>query len=185
MGSPRKGGNSDCLLDRALEGARSGGAVVEKIVLNDLKFRPCQNCGGCDQTGACILRDGMRLIYEKVGECDGIIISSPVFFANVSAQVKMMIDRFQCVWVKKNILEKAAPPKKARKGVLLSVSSAGKPEHFENSRKAVRVFFAAIGVDYYGEIFRSCVEKKGDIKKDKAALDRAFELGAALAGAIV
>src|SRR3989338_242360 len=119
--SPRKGGNSDVLLDEALAGASSAGATVAKIVLNDLTFRPCQECGGCDTTGICVVRDDMGGVYEKFAEADIVILASPIFFGSLSAQLKMMIDRFQCAWVKKYLLKKRVtkPGKRKKKGIFL------------------------------------------------------------------
>ncbi|MDP2913737.1 MAG: flavodoxin family protein [Candidatus Omnitrophota bacterium] len=181
MCSPRKGGNADLLLGRALEGARSKGAGVRKIVLNDLDFMACQECGGCDKTGVCVLKDDMRSVYKEIEGADGVIISSPVFFGTVSAQMKMMIDRFNCLWIKKYVLKEYAHVRKRRKGLFLCVSASDKEEFFENSRKAVRIFFATIGADYSGDVFCGGVEKKAAIKKNKACLNKAFRLGAVLA----
>lgn len=182
MCSPRKGGNADLLLDRALEGAASKGAKVRKIVLNDLDFRPCQECGGCEETGACVLNDDLRPVYKELEGSDGIIIASPVFFGTVTAQLKMMIDRFNCLWIKKYILKKTGRPAgRRRMGLFLCVSAFDKKELFENSRKTVRIFFATIDTDYSGDLYCGGVEEKADIKKDKTCLDKAFRLGASLA----
>ena len=59
-GSPRKGGNSDQLLDKALEGARAAGAETKAVYARDLKMSGCLECGGCDETGECIIRDDMN-----------------------------------------------------------------------------------------------------------------------------
>lgn len=181
MASPRKGGNSDRLLDKALEGARSAGASVEKIVLNDLDFKACQGCGGCGRTGICKRRDDMRPVYKKLEASDAVIIASPVFFGTISAQLKMMIDRFHCIWVKKHILKLPPPRKKKRRGVFLCISASDRKEFFENSRKLVRIFFATLDIEYFGEVFCAGADKAGAIKAHKEALDKAFRLGERLA----
>src|SRR3989338_6879148 len=156
-GSPRRGGNTEILLDEALEGSRSRGAKIEKIVLNDLRFKPCQECGGCDKTGKCIIEDDLEMVYEKVEEADCLIIASPIFFGSLSAQLKMMIDRFQCTWVKKYILKKrwGISGKAKRRGVFLCVSAAKKNEFFENADRIMKIFFRTLDIDYFGHIFRS------------------------------
>ena len=103
-GSPRRGGNSEILLDRALEGARSQGWEAEKIALSQLKFLPCQECAGCAKTGKCVLNDDMQLIYEKLTDSQALILASPIFFGSLAAQVKAMIERYQCRWVAKYLL---------------------------------------------------------------------------------
>ena len=94
-GSPRIGGNTDILLDKALEGAKDKGAVIEKIILNTFKFSPCQECENIKDDGTCIVEDDMQIIYKKIEEADAVILASPIFFGSLSAQTKMMIDRFQ------------------------------------------------------------------------------------------
>src|SRR3989304_7984942 len=92
-GSPRKGGNSDQLLDKALEGAKSAGAEVYRIYARDLKMSGCIECGGCDRTGKCVLEDDMQSVYPLLEEADIIIISSPIFFYGVTAQLKALSAR--------------------------------------------------------------------------------------------
>lgn len=180
-GSPRKGGNTDTLLDRSLEGAKSAGASVEKVILNDLNFKPCQECGGCDETGVCVVKDDMQPLYRKLIEADAVIIASPIFFGSLSAQVKMMIDRLQCLWVSKYILKHAvSPSKKKRKGVFLSVGGAGKKEFFENAKSIIKIFFTTLDIGYYGDLFYGGLDKKREIAEREDALKKAFDLGASL-----
>ena len=111
-GSPRIGGNTDILLDKVLEGAESRGAQTEKVILNRLKFSPCQECENMRDDGTCLVEDDMQPLYKKIGEADAIVLASPIFFGSLSAQTKMMVDRFQCLWRAKYILKKIAPEKK-------------------------------------------------------------------------
>lgn len=177
-GSPRRGGNSDLLLDKALEGAKSAGGAVDKVVLNDLNFRPCQECGGCDETGACVIEDDMKVVYEKLSKSDALIIASPIFFGSVSAQAKMMIDRFQCLWIAKYILKKSDISKKRRRGIFLAVAGSHRKEFFENAKKIISIFFKTLDIEYAGELFAAGVDKKDAIKE--ASLKKAYDLGASL-----
>jgi len=179
LGSPRRGGNSELLLDEAIAGVRSSGARVEKIVLSELKFVPCQNCGGCDKTGICIVKDDMQPIYKKLKSADGIILASPIFFGSISAQAKAMIDRCQSVWVAKYVLKKRT--KKARKGIFLSVSGSGERKFFLAAKKVAKYFFATNDIEYTGDLFAPKADKKGDIKKYPGALKRSYKLGEGLA----
>ncbi|NIR16562.1 MAG: flavodoxin family protein, partial [Desulfobacterales bacterium] len=62
-GSPRKGGNTDQLLDKVLEGAKSGGAETSSVYARDLDMSGCIECGGCDKTGKCVVKDDMQDVY--------------------------------------------------------------------------------------------------------------------------
>lgn len=70
FGSPRKGGNTDILLQEALESASSAGATVSTIRCCDLHIQGCLECGGCDETGACVVDDDMSLMYPKLLDSD-------------------------------------------------------------------------------------------------------------------
>lgn len=174
--SPRYGGNTDVLLDAALAGARSSGASTEKIILNCLDFKPCQECGGCDDTGVCVIPDDMRMVYKKVSNADGIIMASPVFFGSLTAQAKAMIDRFECAWIAKYILKKRFS-RKDRKGVFLCASACNKRKFFNNALSIVKNFFATIDVKFSGSLFCPGVDEEGSVTERKNAINKAFDLG--------
>jgi len=92
-GTPRKGGNSEILLDAALEPFAEAGWEVRRILLSELSVSPCTGCETCVKTGACPINDGMDEIYEAYRKCDAVIISSPVYYRNVPAQLKAVFDR--------------------------------------------------------------------------------------------
>ena len=73
-GSPRKQGNSDLLLQRALDGAQRAGAEVSSLRAADLSLSGCRECGGCDATGTCIVDDEMQKVYPRLAAADRIIL---------------------------------------------------------------------------------------------------------------
>jgi multimeric flavodoxin WrbA len=182
-GSPRKGGNTDTLLDVALEGAAAQGAKIEKVFLEDLDISPCreQEYENINDEGFSVVDDDMRVIYRKIGETDVLIVASPIFFGSLSAQTKTMIDRFQCVWLAKNVFKKKVFSGE-KKGGLICVGGAQRKDFFDNARSIVRNFFATIGVDYAEELFCPGIEKKGGVLEYPEFLDAAHELGRKLSG---
>ncbi|MFC1955812.1 flavodoxin family protein [Chloroflexota bacterium] len=99
-GSPRKGGNSDILLQNLLAGARDGGVATEEIHLCDYQIQPCIGCERCKKDKRCTgLKDGMQLLYPKIWESKGLILVTPVYFYNVTAQMKAFIDRLYCYFI--------------------------------------------------------------------------------------
>jgi len=179
-GSPRIGGNTDILLDKVLEGASVNGASTEKIVLNKLKFSPCQECEDMRDDGECIIKDDMRQLYRKIKDADAVVFASPIFFGSISAQAKKMIDRFQCLWRLKYILNKDTGYKK-KKAAFISVEGSDREDFFENARSIVKNLFATINAEYAGELFCSKVDEKAGILKHAGCLEKAFELGVKLA----
>jgi len=97
VGSPKKNGNVDLLVSQVLKGAMSQGAKMQKIYLNDLHVKPCQSCGVDPHPKYCLFDDDMQLIYNALESNDVIVLGSPVYFDTVSAQVKLVIDRCNCL----------------------------------------------------------------------------------------
>ncbi len=104
-GSPRRGGNTDLLLAEVIRGAASRGAEVKTIILNDLDFIACQHCDACLKQGKCKYQDDMQMIYRELEQADRIVLASPIHFMGVTAQMKVMIDRCQALWVRKYLLK--------------------------------------------------------------------------------
>jgi multimeric flavodoxin WrbA len=100
--SPRAGGNTEILVKEALVGAEDMGSEVELVALSGKAIAPCDSCRSCVKTGECHIKDDMQEIYRKLQEADGIIIGTPVYFLNVSAQAKAFIDRtYALLWTRK------------------------------------------------------------------------------------
>ncbi|MBQ8521338.1 MAG: flavodoxin family protein [Bacteroides sp.] len=99
-GSPRKGGNSDTLCDQFMKGAQEAGHEVEKVFVAGKKIAPCRACYFCkDHEGACVIKDDMAEVLTKMLGADVLVLSSPVYFYSVSAQLKAVIDRTVARWL--------------------------------------------------------------------------------------
>ena len=98
-GSPRKGGNSDILCDEFAKGALDAGNQVEKIFVAEKQIAMCTGCYFCKtHEGTCIFHDDMGDILQKIIDCDVLVLSSPVYFYSISAQLKAVIDRTVARW---------------------------------------------------------------------------------------
>ena len=178
-GSPRKGGNTDQLLDKALEGARSAGAEISTVYVRDLKMCGCIECGGCDKTGKCVVEDDMQTVYPLLEEADVIFLASPIFFYSVTAQVKALIDRAQANWSKQS-LEQSPDEKKMFKrgrGYLITVGATRGKNLFEGAQLVARYFFDALSMRYDGGIFFRSLEKRTAVRDNPDTLQEAFNLG--------
>lgn len=91
--SPRKNGNSDVLCEQFAKGAKESGHSVEKLDLREMNLSPCRACYACMKEHICAIRDDMAGIFAKMQAADVIVLSSPVYFYSVSAQMKTLIDR--------------------------------------------------------------------------------------------
>ena len=180
LGSPRVAGNTDLLLDEALNGAKNQGAEVEKIVVDNLKISPCKEYYGCLKDGNCVIRDDMDVVYPKLLDADTIIVASPMFFYGLTSQLKALIDRCQALYVRRYVLNKNLA-NATRKGALIAVGATTGEKLFDGTILTVKYFFDAIGVRYVDELLVRGVDMKGEIKEHPPALRDAFELGKRLA----
>jgi multimeric flavodoxin WrbA len=181
-GSPRRDGNTQILLDKALEGAASGGAEIERIDLDRLTFGPCreEEYYAVDDRGFSVIEDDMHQVYREVEACDALILASPIFFGGLSAQMKAMIDRFQCVWVSKFMLNRRMFIRR-KAGAFISVEASNREDFFQNAKAIIRNFFALINVRYTGELFCPGMEEKGAVLASPEKIERAVTLGVNLA----
>ena len=97
LGSPRKNGNSTILARKLCDTLEQAGAEIKHYELNKMNYRGCQACEVCQkQKKNCILRDDLAEVFETVQDSDMVIFASPVYFGDVSAQLKGYIDRSRC-----------------------------------------------------------------------------------------
>jgi multimeric flavodoxin WrbA len=94
VGSPRRNGNTEVLVDEVLKGAEEAGAQVEKVILNELDIKPCQACNSCYKTGKCIHDDDMTELFIKMEKADAWVLGTPVYWFGPTAQFKLFLDRW-------------------------------------------------------------------------------------------
>jgi len=183
IGSPKKNGNVDLLVSQILKGAESRGAEASKIYLNDLQIKPCQSCGVDPHPKLCLFDDDMRIIYDVLQSCDAVVLGSPVYFDTVSAQVKLMIDRCNCImpYVKRpdGSYSFEQRIKKPKKGVFVAV--AGEAQEFNTVQATVNGFFNWANIECVETLLYSHDDNLlGGVKQDEKRMNQAFEVGAKL-----
>jgi len=178
-GSPRIGGNSHILMDEVLKGVKSAGADVETVLSSILVISGCRECGGCDNTGRCVVNDEMQQVYPKLREADVIILSSPVFFYGLPSQLKAIIDRGQAEWNRRRLTKDPEERKEYNggRGYLLAVGATRGKNLFEGVKLTARYFFDALDMSFEGGFFYSKIEGRGDIRDHPGALEEAYKLG--------
>lgn len=182
-GSPREGGNSDVLLQKALEGAGQVGARVSSLRAADLSIGGCLECGGCDSSGKCVVDDDMQEVYPRLEAADRIILAAPVFFYGFPSQLKALIDRAQSAWSGR-MLKKTKQQRKTHdsgQGYLIAVGATKGEKLFEGMERVAKYFFDALDKDYRGGLFFRGVDQQGAILRHPDALDQAFGLGRQIA----
>jgi multimeric flavodoxin WrbA len=167
-GSPRRGGNTELLVEAFVKGA-SQKHHVEVVSVHDYKVNPCMGCNACfkNENNACIQKDDMSLIYDKMAVADMLVIASPVYFYGLSAQLKAVIDRFH------NPIRDTYHIKKM---ALLLVGAASLPELFDGILAQYRLCLNFFKLEDAGRVLVRGVKDKGDIQNTEA-IQKANELG--------
>lgn len=172
IGSPRRKGNTHLLVEKILEGAAEEGADTELLFLEGLDIRECDGCHSCWKGNPCIKDDDMNEIYKKILVCDVLVFGTPVYWYGPTALMKGFIDRlvyFNCPLNREGIRNKSA---------ILAVPF--EEESLETADLLVAFFercFTYLEMDMVGRVLVPGVTKRGEIKKKKAILEEAFELG--------
>ena len=96
--SLRRGSNSDMLADQFIEGAKAVGNDVEKISLVGKTIQFCKGCFGCQKLGRCVINDDVNDIMEKVLKADVICWATPIYYYEMSGQMKTLIDRMNAMY---------------------------------------------------------------------------------------
>lgn len=176
--SPRPGGNTEVLLEAALQPIAAASHTVTLFRLNTMRLKPCQDCGGCDTTGKCIINDDMAEIYDAIRSADRIILASPIFFFSVSAQAKIMIDRCQSFWCEKYLLKRPLNPGSfGRKGLLILVGGMKKEVGVQCAEACAKAFFRTVSVPEHSTLPFLGIDAKGAILEHPAALHEAAAAG--------
>jgi len=175
MGSPRKGGNTDILVDRVLESAAAAGAEVEKIYPGDMNIGPCIDCRGCKRGEyVCVVRDDMQEVYPKIDAADALIFGTPLYWWGPTAQIKPLIDRLRPYAAKPD----TAPLAGKRAAVVCpSGAETGESGHLVGMFTSA---FEYLKMEYVASVLAQAYDK-GEVSQDTSALALAEELGKRLA----
>lgn len=176
-GSPRKNGNSNILADSLAQGAEDSNAEVDDFFLQKMDIKPCSACDACIKKPekGCIIDDDMQILYQKLRAADSIVISSPIYWFNMSAQIKLFIDRFYGL-----IEPKQHALRGKRIGIILTYGDAN--EHSSGAINAINSFkdtFRYIGAKIVGIIHGTAMEA-GEISQNKELIEDAYKLGVEL-----
>ena len=93
IGSPRKEGNTAWIVNKILEGATEQGAETQSWYFSDLDIKPCKGCLNCIQSDRCVINDDMQKLYTALKQADALVLGSPVYMGQMSAQAKIFTDR--------------------------------------------------------------------------------------------
>ncbi len=175
VGSPRLNGNTNFLVDQALDEAEKLGAETEKIVISQHTVNPCLGHDNCASHESCTQKDDAGWILDRFREADGVILASPVYYYNVSAQMKAFIDRNYFIYKHdQKYMARAV-------GIIIEAEQIG----IEDTLYTLKQFIADFNVEE-NKIFITSgyANKTGEVKDNLPLLEEARELGRKMAASL-
>jgi multimeric flavodoxin WrbA len=167
--SPRRDGASRLLLDYFVKGAARAGSRVEVISVSELDpVQGCLECGACNYNGECAVDDDMSRVYQAMEATKKIVVSTPLFFYDVPAQGKAIIDRVQAFWARRYVLGQNKDGLPGAKGFLMAVGATKGRDLFVPVALTVRYFFDSLAYPKeFGSLFFRKIEKPSDFSPEQ------------------
>lgn len=170
VGSPRRGSNTDILIEEALKGFRAGGHTHKKIYLYKYEISACIDCRKCKKGDCiCVINDGMQTIYPKLDEADLIVFGTPNYWYGPTAKMKLLIDRMRPYAANNKLKDK--------KAIVITPAAQG-PKVCDPLIEMFRMSFDFLGIEFAGKILAEAYER-GEIKDNHEVLKTAYDLGVA------
>ena len=164
QGSPRRKGNTNFLLSTFMTAAEKFGARSQVIDVTQKKVIPCKEYTVCEKKGYCPIEDDVRdEIYPLLREAELVVVATPIFFYNMTAQLKAVVDRCQTFWARKYRLKLKDPGASMRRGLLLAVGATKGKNLFEGLNLTTQYFFDAIGAKFEDSLTYRGIEGPKDM----------------------
>lgn len=172
LGSPRKEGNTSLLLDKYLEGLATHNDVkIEKALLGEKNIFPCKSCYACKNksNSGCVIKDDMTDLYKSVKESDVLVFATPIYWWNMSAQMKIFIDRLFGLQDVKDF--------EGKKAVLLMTYGGELPNSGpEIVQKSIKEICDYLKIDLV-QIYGTCTDGYVPVAENKKAQGEVYKMG--------
>lgn len=179
LGSPRPKGNSALMAQAFLETARERGADTEVYLLNQMNIKGCQGCGQCKtESEACVVEDDLKPVYESIHGADILVMASPVYFGDLSGQLKCFWDRTYA-FANPDFTSRMAPGKKS---VMFLAQGHPDEEMFNDIHPRYERWLKMFGFTENHVVRALGVQGAGEVKDQPAILEQARKLAQQLMG---
>jgi multimeric flavodoxin WrbA len=186
QGSPRKKGNTSFLLTNFMQAVEKLGAQTRIIEVTRKNIIPCKEYVVCEKKGYCPIDDDVKSeIYPLIRQAEVVVLASPIFFYNMTAQLKAVVDRCQTFWARKYKLKLSDPAKKTKRGFFLAVGATRGKNLFEGLQLTAQYFFDAIDARFEGSLTYRDIEGPKDMAKHPNVLADIEKAAAALIGPLL
>ncbi len=180
VGSPRKKGNTDYMVQKVLEGAASKGAETRIIYLNELNIKECQACMQCKTKALrCAVEDDMQSLYPHIESSDVVVLGSPIYMGYITGMMKTFIDRWYAYAGVPD--EKKLPP--GKQVFLVLPYRREDKDLFNHVAKQVGQAFKFVFGAKVDSLMVPGVGEAGEVLNRKAYMQKAYDVGAGFAAA--
>lgn len=170
--SLRTGSNSDILARRLAAGARDAGHPVECISLKDKTIRFCKGCLACQKTQKCVLNDDANAIAEKVLAADALVFVTPIYYYEMSGQMKTLLDRLNPLY---------PSDYRFRSVYMLSVAAEDDPHVPDRAVNGLRGWVECFEkASFAGALFCGGLDAPGAADRSEEAQQKAYDFGRSL-----
>ena len=170
--SLRAKSNSDILAERLIDGAKDAGNNVEHISLKGKNIRFCIGCLACQKTQKCVLKDDAAEIAEKVKNADTLVFATPIYYYEMSGQMKTLLDRLNPLY---------PSDYKFRKVYMLSTAAEDEEYVPEKAVSGLQGWIDCFEkAEFAGSLFCGGISDMGEAENHKEQLERAYEFGRGL-----
>ena len=167
--SLRNGSNSDMLADEFMRGALESGNKAEKITLRGKSINFCKGCLACQKTGKCVLADDVQAITEKVRDADIVVFATPIYYYEMSGQMKTLIDRMNALYT---------ADYRFRSVYLLATAAEDEESAVDGAVNGIQGWIACFPKAELSGVVRAVgVSEAGEIASREDLLEQAYDMG--------
>ena len=173
VGSPRVHGNTATLVSQALAGAKEAGADVELVHIPALSISGCKGCKYCKSHDSCQSDDEMQPLYDQIRSADAIIFGTPVYFAQMTGQMKQFVDRFYAL-----IDGEYRPRVKAgKKAAVIITQGDTNPASFTGIIGTFEFAMSYLSIPITEQLIVPGLDGPKDVEKNPSAMNEATRIG--------
>jgi len=178
LGSPRKDGNSAILTQEIIDIAKKSNNNIQSFHLNKLNYKGCQACMSCKtKTDYCVINDDLKEVLEAIRDCDALVLASPIYFADITAQMKGLIDRTYSYLVP-DFLNKPEPTRLKTGKTLIFILPQAQPGEklFADIFPKYEFFLKIMGFTNTYQVRACGVLEAGSVKENPDIIDKVREI---------
>ena len=177
LGSPRRGGNSDTLAQKFCDEAIGKGADVKTYALSEMNYKGCINLFHCkNQLTRCGQNDDLTPVLESIEQAEVLVLASPIYFTNLTGQLKMAIDRFFSFFVPGYPTAKVKTRLQHAQHVVLLQTQGEPEERYTNILDQYSASFTGLGFQHLHLIRAWGVREPEDINQCEVAMEQCREV---------